>query len=208
VARDPDLALVYRWVGTPPFWARRPGFSTLIRIILEQQVSLRSAQAMFRRVAVHAGGVCPRSIEALGIDGLRQLGVTRQKATYCHGLAWRILTGTLDLRSVARGSDQAGRSALAAVPGLGPWSIDIYYLMALRRPDVWPHGDLALALALREVKKLRAHPSHVEQQRIASRWAPWRSIAARMLWAHYLAGRNRLDAGGTREPSRIRTGRT
>ena len=184
--------MVYRGVGEPPFWARRPGFSTLIRIILEQQVSLTSAQATFRRLAVHLGGVNALSIAALRVDGLRRLGLTRQKAAYCHGLAQRVLDGSLDLGSVARGPDVAGRSALAAVPGLGPWSIDIYYLMALRRPDVWPQGDLALASALREIKRLRAHPSDTRQQLIANSWSPWRSIAARMLWAYYLAGRSAL----------------
>src|SRR5262245_54920188 len=184
--------MVYRGVGEPQFWARRPGFSTLIRIILEQQVSLTSAQATFRRLAVHLGGVNAPSVAALRIDGLRRLGLTRQKATYCHGLAQRVLDGSLDLSSVARSPDGAGRLTLRAVPGLGPWSIDIYYLMALRRPDVWPQGDLALAAALREIKRLRAHPSDTRQQLIASGWSPLRSIAARMLGAHYLAGRNRL----------------
>jgi DNA-3-methyladenine glycosylase II len=198
VATDPDLARVYRDVGEPPFWARRPGFATLVRIILEQQVSLTSAHATFGRLAAYLGRVDPRSVAALRIGGLRKLGLTRQKAAYCYGLAARVLDGTLDLGSIARGPDEAGRSALDEVPGLGPWSVDIYYLMALRRPDVWPQGDLALAAALREVKKLRAHPSEMRQQLIASRWSPWRSIAARMLWAHYLAGRKRLETDTTR----------
>ena len=80
---------------------------------------------------------------------------------------------------------------MMSVPGLGPWSVDIYYLMALRRPDIWPQGDLALASALCEVKHLDALPARDEQQALAKRWAPWRSIAARILWAHYLAARGR-----------------
>ena len=79
------------------------------------------------------------------------------------------------------------------VPGLGPWSVDIYYLMALRRPDVWPRGDLALALALREVKRLDGLPTKDEQQALVSAWAPWRSVAARLLWAHYLAARGQYN---------------
>jgi DNA-3-methyladenine glycosylase II len=161
----------------------------LIRIILEQQVSLLSAKAMYRRLDVHLGGITPRSIDALRITGLRKLGVTRQKAAYCHGLATRVLDGTLDLSAVARSPDDEGRLALLKVPGLGPWSVDIYYLMALRRPDVWPQGDLALAAALRDVKRLRALPSAEEQRAFAVQWAPWRSVAARILWAHYLAHR-------------------
>jgi DNA-3-methyladenine glycosylase II len=79
---------------------------------------------------------------------------------------------------VARAPDEVGRQALLAVPGLGPWSVDIYYLMALRRPDVWPQGDLALADALRDVKRLKTNPSREQQRQLASRWAPWRSVAA------------------------------
>ena len=205
-ARDSDLARVLRQVGEPPLWGRQPGFSTLVRIILEQQVSLVAAQAMFRRMAAHLGGVNARGIDALGVDGLRALGLTRQKATYCHGLARRVLDGGLDLTAIARGPDEVGRAALLAVPGLGPWSVDIYYLMALRRPDVWPQGDLALASALRTVKRLHHQPPLKRQQVIASRWSPWRSVAARILWAHYLAGRNRLRAAASTKCSTVSSG--
>jgi len=78
---------------------------------------------------------------------------------------------------------------LMEVLGLGPWSVDIYYLMALRRPDIWPTGDLALAIALRDVKDLRTLPTPEQQLAFAETWAPWRSVAARILWAHYLSTR-------------------
>jgi hypothetical protein len=93
-----------------------------------------------------------------------------------------VLDGALDLAAIARGPDDEGRRKLLDVPGLGPWSVDIYYLMALRRPDVWPRGDLALAAALRDVKGLRALPSHERQQELSRAWTPWRSVAARILW--------------------------
>lgn len=188
-ARDVDLARVHARLGDPPIWGRRPGFSALVKIILEQQVSLRSAAAMYRRIDEHVGGMTPQSIHRLGVTGLRRLGVTRQKAAYCHGLACRVLDGRLDLAAVARASDEDGRCMLLDVPGLGPWSVDIYFLMALRRPDVWPRGDLALASALREVKGLSALPSHDQQIALSNAWAPWRSVAARILWAHYLTKR-------------------
>jgi DNA-3-methyladenine glycosylase II len=188
-ARDPVLARIHRRLGDPPVWGRRPGFPALVKIILEQQVSLRSAAAIYRRIDEHTGGVTPAAVDHLGIAGLRRLGVTRQKAAYCHGLAGRILDGTLDLAAIARGPDEEGRRKLLDVPGLGPWSVDIYYLMALRRPDVWPRGDLALAAALRDVKGLRAPPSHEQQEELSRAWTPWRSVAARILWAHYLSQR-------------------
>jgi DNA-3-methyladenine glycosylase II len=188
-ARDSDLARVHARLGDPPIWGRRPGFPALVRIILEQQVSLRSAAAMYRRIDGYVGGVTPQALDRIGVAGLRRLGVTRQKAAYCHGLACRVLDGSLDLAVVARAPDDEGRRMLLDVPGLGPWSVDIYYLMALRRPDVWPRGDLALASALREVKRLRALPSFEAQLAIAEPWSPWRSVAARILWAHYLSAR-------------------
>ena len=186
---DPDLGAVLGRLGEPPMWGRKPGFPALIRIILEQQVSLAAARTMYRRLTRHLGAMTPEAVYAIQVSGLRDFGLTRQKAGYCHGLAARILGGSLDLTSVAHAPDDMGRQVLLGVPGLGPWSVDIYYLMALRRPDVWPQGDLALATALREIKHLRALPTRDEQQLLASDWAPWRSVAARILWAHYLAAR-------------------
>jgi DNA-3-methyladenine glycosylase II len=192
-ARDADLARLLRRLGAPPVWGRRPGFATLVRIILEQQVSLLAARTMYRRLHSHLGEVSPGRVLAARVEGLRRLGLTRQKASYCHGLAARVQDGGLDLAAAARGPDDQGRRALLAVPGLGPWSVDIYYLMALRRPDVWPRGDLALAVALRDVKQLQRMPTADEQQAISSAWAPWRAVAARMLWAHYLADRGQYS---------------
>ena len=186
---DAALARIHARLGHPPLWGRPSGFTTLFRIILEQQVSLAGARTLFRRLDACLGGVTTQTVHAAGVDGLRALGLTRQKAAYGHGLARRILEGELDLRAVGRAPDEVGRELLLAVPGLGPWSVDIYFLMALQRPDVWPRGDLALALALKDVKGLREAPSHDEQQAIALAWSPWRSVGARLLWMHYLHAR-------------------
>jgi DNA-3-methyladenine glycosylase II len=194
--RDHDLARLHARHGPPPLWSRPTGFSTLFRIILEQQVSLAAARTLFRRVEAGLGAVTASRVHAAGPQGLRELGLTGSKAAYAHGLAARLLDGRLDLRAVARAPDEAGRAMLLAVPGLGPWSVAIYQLMALRRPDVWPDGDLALAAAMRDVKGLRALPSPERQHALAAGWAPWRSVAARFLWAHYLATRG----GGMKSP--------
>ena len=187
VAADSRLAAVVSRLGMPPMFGRRPGFAALVRIILEQQVSLAAAWTMYRRLGLYAGGITPESIAALEVGGLREFGLTQQKAAYCHGLAVRVRDRRLDLSAVARADDESARTMLLEVPGIGPWSVDIYFLMALRRPDVWPQGDLALAVALREVRVMRRLPSREQQHRIAMRWAPWRSVAARILWMHYLA---------------------
>jgi DNA-3-methyladenine glycosylase II len=194
--RDRDLALILKSLGAPPLWGRRPGFATLVRIVLEQQVSLAAARTLYQRILRELGGMTPRAVCERGEAGLRDLGMTRQKARYCHGLASRILEGSLDLAAVAALPDERGRSQLLEVPGLGPWSVDIYYLMALRRPDVWPRGDLALATALRDIKGMRELPSSDAQEAMAERWSPWRSVAARLLWARYLSDRGQYSPAG------------
>jgi DNA-3-methyladenine glycosylase II len=190
-AADPDLAAIVRRLGVPPFWGRRPGFSTLVRIILEQQVSLAAARTMCERLARAAGPVLPASIIGLGVPGLRALGFTGHKAGFCVHLAESISSGRLDLTAVARADTATGRGMLREVRGLGPWSVDIYFFMALRRPDVWPHGDLALADAVHRVKRLRRRPEHDRLTRLAERWARWRSVAARILWQDYLDRKTR-----------------
>jgi DNA-3-methyladenine glycosylase II len=187
--RDRDLQRIFSRLGEPPLWGRRPGFASLTRIVLEQQVSLASARSVFLRLGRRLGGMTAERVAEAGEAALLEAGLTRQKARYCHGLAMRVADGSLDLSAVAALPDDDGRSILLSVPGLGPWSVDIYYLMALRRPDVWPEGDLALASALREVKGMDRLPTREEQRAIAAAWSPWRSVAARMLWAHYLSAR-------------------
>ena len=187
--RDRDLAALAARNGLPPMWARRPGFPTLIHIVLEQQVSIVAARSLFRRVRAQLGDMTPELVVESGALGLHRLGLTRQKASYCHALAQSVLDGSLSLSGIARGDDAAGRAALLALRGIGPWSADIYYLMALRRPDVWPVGDLALAVALQEVKRLRSRPDVLRQLEMSSAWMPWRSVAARLLWHYYLSTR-------------------
>jgi len=186
-ARDRDLARVIQRYGPPPLWARRPGFATLVRIILEQQVSLASAEAAYGRLQSVAGRVTPRHVAATTEGRLREAGLTRQKAAYCHALARALLAGTLDLAAIAKLSDEAVRAIMLQLPGVGPWTADIYLLMALRRTDVWPVGDLALARAAQQVKRLRRLPNSEQLTRMARAWAPWRAVAARILWHSYLS---------------------
>lgn len=199
-ARDPDLAAVVERFGPPPLWARRPGFSTLIRIILEQQVSLRSAAAAYARLQTAAGRVTPARVAAISERRLRAAGLTRQKAAYCRGLATAVVSGELNLGGLDRLPDDEVRSILVAVPGIGPWTADIYLLIALGRPDVWPRGDLALARSLRRVKRLRSAPGEDRMAKIARTWTPWRAVAARVLWHDY------LSSGGRKGPSSLRRG--
>ena len=186
-ARDADLDRAVTRYGPPPLWARPAGFATLVRIILEQQVSLASGEAMFNRLRDSVGRVSSARVAGLSITELRRLGFTRQKAGYCLGLAQQIENGELSLRRFAKYDDATARQILTQVRGIGPWTADIYLLMALRRPDIWPDGDLALATAVRRLKRLRAQPAPDRLRRIAASWRPWRSTAARIVWHFYLS---------------------
>lgn len=189
-ARDAGLARIVAAHGHPPLWARRSGFTTLVRIILEQQVSLAAAATLFARLEARVpGGLTPATVLALGPAGFRALGVTRQKAGFICALAAHVDDGTLPLAALGRMPDDAATAALQRVPGIGPWSASIYLLMALRRPDVWPPGDLALHKAMARLRRGARVPSTDEAARWATRWAPYRAVAARVLWHAYLSER-------------------
>ena len=184
---DPALASILERWGPPPLWDREPGFATLLNIILEQQVSLASARAAMDRLVAAIGPPRPEPFLALDDGALFGIGFSRQKRDYARGLAAGILDGTLDLDALGRSSDSEARGRLMDVRGIGAWSADIYLLMALGRPDVWPRGDRALIVALRHAKGLAADPADEEAAGLAEAWRPWRSVAARLLWHLYLS---------------------
>ena len=169
-------------------WRREIGFTTLVHIILEQQVSLKSAKSMLGRLQSAIDPFTPEQFVSLGESYLRGLGVTRQKSAYLVHLSTSILNGELSLNRLSRLPDHEARMSLTRIKGIGSWSADVYLLMAMRRADIWPAGDLALAIAVKELWKLEAKPTPDELERIAERWRPYRAVAARMLWQHYLFG--------------------
>jgi|GEM_PF-123858 len=186
-ARDLRLARIVADCGPPPLWAREPGFPTLLHIILEQQVSLASARAAFDKLNVIADPLTPERFLALDDATLKAAGFSRQKTRYGRELAHALRSGSLDLARVAAADDDAARAELMVIKGIGRWTADIYLLMALGRPDVWPSGDLALAIAVRDALELPAMPDAAELEAISACWRPWRAVAARVLWRFYLA---------------------
>jgi DNA-3-methyladenine glycosylase II len=173
-------------LGTPPLWAREPGFPTLVHIILEQQVSLASAAAAFAKLQGALKIVTPEAFLTLDDDVLKRIGFSRQKAGYTRGLARSLLNQELDLAALEADDDDNARAELIKLRGIGPWTADIYLLMAMLRPDTWPTGDLALAAALQKLRGLPTRPAPTEIERIALPWRPWRAVAARLLWQYYL----------------------
>lgn len=189
---DPELATIVERHGLPRFWAREPGLPTLVLLILEQQVSLASARAAYDRLVTRLGGLTTEGILASTDAELRADGFSRQKTRYVRSLSAAIEDGSLDLELVASLDDDAARAALVALPGIGSWTAEVYLLSALRRPDTWPVGDIALQEGARRVRRLDHRPTPDELTVIGEAWRPHRATAARLLWHLYLSERGSL----------------
>ena len=194
--RDPALASIVERHGLPDFWAREPGLPTLVLLILEQQVSLASARAAFDRLVGRLGELTTAGILASTDEELRADGFSRQKARYVRALATAIEEGALDLDAIGALGDDEVRAALVALPGIGPWTAEVYLLSALRRPDTWPVGDIALQEAARRALGLELRPTPDELEGIGEAWRPHRASAARLLWHLYLSEPRRAAGDG------------
>jgi len=192
--RDADLKRVVEKYGVPPLWIREPGFPTLVYIILEQQVSLASARALYQKLEKTVRPFTPEKFLKLTEVEMRQLGFSRQKSHYTRLLAEAMNQNQFDLDALHELHDDHAREKLVALKGIGRWTSDIYLLSALRRPDIWPVGDLALATAVREVKQLRKRPSPEKLEKMSAPWKPFRAIAARLFWHAYLCKRGQSSA--------------
>jgi len=192
--RDERLAEVVQNYGQPTLWVREPGFPTLVYIILEQQVSLASAKAAFDRLQAAVKPLTPRGFLKLNDAELLRIGFSRQKTLYTRLLAESLARRHFDLRYLHDLPDDSAHKMLVAFKGIGRWTADIYLLSALRRPDIWPTGDLALATAVQEVKRLRKRPSPEKLEALSAPWRPWRAVAARLFWHAYLCKRGLKSA--------------
>src|SRR5689334_12572437 len=193
-ASDAHLAEVVQKYGQPTLWVREPGFPTLVYIILEQQVSLASAKAAFDRLQAVVKPLTPNGFLKLNDAELLRIGFSRQKTLYTRLLAESLARRHFDLRYLHDLPDDSAHKMLVAFKGIGRWTADIYLLSALRRPDIWPIGDLALATAVQEVKRLRQRPSPEKLEALSTPWRPWRAVAARLFWHAYLCKRGLKSA--------------
>ncbi len=188
-AQFPELDEVLRRWGLPKFWSSKAGIESLFRTILAQQISAAAAATLFRRVSESLGGMSARRVYEAGQDGLRALGLSRQKARYCHELARAVVERRLSIAGLERLGDEDIIATLCAQPGIGPWSARIYLMSSLKRIDVWAPGDLALQ---RGIEDLFPGTDTAALVQTGDRWQPWRAVAARLVWHHY---RCRLNSG-------------
>ena len=179
--------------GPPPFWRRPAGFPTLVWLIMEQQVSLESGAAMFRRLHELVGTITPQTVAGCTESDLRRIGVTRQKTTYLLELAGAVVRGDLNLEELASSPVDRARATLLAVKGIGPWTADVYLLSALRFPDVFPVGDRALQVGLADVLGMSSIPDPSQLELVSIPWRPIRAVAARIIWHAYLKTRGRIE---------------
>ena len=183
--RDADIARAYAVCGLPETRNRKPGFPGLVRIVIGQQVSAGAARAIAERLDAAIAPITPAAILKATDARLRKSGLSRAKIAYLKGLAHAIKTGALDFDELARLDDEAAMASLRTHKGIGRWSAELYLLFSLRRPDVWPAGDLAVRMALKRLKRLRVVPDEKRMDRIAEPWRPYRSAAALFLWHFY-----------------------
>jgi len=181
--------------GLPPLWRREASFETLVRFVLEQQVSLASANAVFRKLDTRVGGVTPEGVLGSTDAQMRADGFSRQKTGYVRGIAHEILSG--EFEPPGPWSDpQGARERLLAIRGIGPWTAACYVLFVCGDRDTWPTGDRALYISMGRNLDLPDVPDRESGDGIAAGWAPCRSTAAKMLWYDYLGGRSHVPMLG------------
>lgn len=186
VAREPRFALALAETGPLPLRRRPGGFAALLDTIMAQQVSVASADAIWRRLEA-AGLTEAAAVAAADEAALRACGLSRQKIRYALGLA----RAGMDFDALAHAPDDAVVAALVALPGIGRWTAEIYAMFSLGRADVFAAGDLALQEAARMLFDLADRPTDRALRALAADWSPWRAVAARALWAYYRVRKSR-----------------
>lgn len=182
---EPRFAPVVDRHGLPSLRAMTQGFESLLHIVTEQFLSLKAAHVIWLRLAARLQPFTAEAVLACPQAELMALGLSGAKARSFHAIAAEYLRCPDLFESVAASPDETARKRLISLPGVGPWTADIYMLAALRRADVWPWGDLALRHAAGDLLALGGPPDHTEMRRLGEAFAPWRAVAARLLWSHY-----------------------
>ena len=175
--------------GIPPNWQRPEGFVSLSKIILEQQVSLASAEAHFKKLNGYIKEFTPTEILKLSDEELRVCQISRQKAKYLRALSIAVINKDLVFEELPKLSSEEIRKKLTSIKGIGHWTTDIYLMFCLQSKDIFPFGDIALINTIKELTKVKTKSGIV---RLTQKWKPYRSLSAYFLWYYYLKKRNRI----------------
>ncbi len=184
----PLIAEIHREHGPPPSWSRPPGFTSLVKIIIEQQVSISSAMAHYQRLSDYIGEVNPENLLSLSDLEFRQCQISRQKRNYLRALSQAVVDRQLIIEELAEIPEAESKKRLIAIKGIGDWTADIYLMLCLQKPDIFPIGDVAVRTA---IKELNGMDDPAEMIALAEEWRPFRSLATFYLWHSYLEKRGR-----------------
>ncbi|HMP94020.1 MAG TPA: DNA-3-methyladenine glycosylase 2 family protein [Phnomibacter sp.] len=186
------FAHIHQLYGPPPQWQRPPGLATLVRIILEQQVSLQAAAAHYQRLLAHVQGqLSPQSLLSLSPGQWRACQVSQPKSRYLQHLAQAVQQGLLTLEQLPHLPDEEVQRQLCQIKGIGPWTANVYLMFALQRADCFAPGDVALLRTLRQLLPGMAKATPQQLLACTLPWQPWRTVAAFYLWWYYLCSRGR-----------------
>ena len=185
-AAEPRFAHALELTGPLPLRRRKDGFEALLSAIVSQQVSVAAADAIWRRLKV-AGYTGPRKVMWASEEELRGCGLSRQKIRYAKALA----SSKIKFPSLRTEPTEDVIATLVEVPGIGIWTAEIYAMFSLGRADVFAPGDLALQEAAKILFDLDERPKDKALRQMAEAWSPWRSVAARLLWAYYKVAKDR-----------------
>jgi DNA-3-methyladenine glycosylase II len=183
--RQPLFKAVVKAHGMPSLRATSCGLAALLQMVTEQFLSLAAAAAIWKRLQLRLSTCDPQTILTCPLAELVSLGLSRAKAKSFHGLAEAVQTGVLDFAALEQLDDAIAHKVLVALPGIGPWTADIYLLSVLLRSDAWPWGDVALQVAAQNLFRLEHRPDKTEMLALGEAFRPWRAVAARLLWSHY-----------------------
>lgn len=182
------FALINEKYGTPPNWTRPQGFISLSKIILEQQVSLASANAHFLKLNSYLDEFTPSNILKLTDEEMRNCQISRQKTTYLRALSTAIISGDINLEELPTLNETEIRKQLTSIKGIGDWTTDIYLMFCLQSKDIFPIGDIAVVNTVKELSNAKTKEEIIL---LAEKWKPYRSLAVYFLWHYYLKKRNR-----------------
>jgi DNA-3-methyladenine glycosylase II len=185
---EPRMAAALKATGYPEPRLRDPGYTTLLRTIVGQQVSVAAAASVWNKLEALLGeGCAPEKLIAQEFDALRACGLSRQKQGYARSLAEQVISGALPLNALPE-DDEEAIAYLTQVKGIGRWSAEIYLLFAEGRGDIWPAGDLAVQEGVKRILGLKERPSEKAIRELAEAWRPHRGAAAIFTWHVYAAG--------------------
>jgi len=161
------------------------GLEGLISLIVEQQLSVASAKAIFSRVKLICGDFEATTFLRINEEELKATGLSRQKVNYCRNVAEAVVNKTLDFKKLEKMADQEVVEILVKIKGIGEWTAQCYLMACMQRLDAWPSSDLGLIVAIQKIKKIKERPKSLTIEKMAEPWKPYRSIAALLLWSTY-----------------------